>query len=66
MAKKGLVWWLMLATGLLTGVAIGELFTSLMLVNTMILGYVPDIAHKVIGWAIIATSAVGAFTQATK
>lgn len=57
------VMWLV---GIISALAIGGAFISGTFTNGVILSWLPLIAHKVVGWIIIASTLIGALAAAMK
>lgn len=65
MAKKrkgGLLNTAFMIAGGIGLIGLGTLFIDLTLVNSMLLGWIPDLGHQVVGW-LLAISGVGAIVK---
>lgn len=67
MAKKNLlmksIMILFWAVGIIGSIAIGGLFINGTFTSTVILNWLPLIAHKVVGWTIIVSTILGAIVH---
>jgi flagellar biosynthesis protein FliQ len=49
--------------GLIVTIGVGELFLAGTFLNGVILGFVPESIHTVVGWLIIAGGVIGLFKK---